>query len=538
MTEKRLQFINLDKKNPDKREVLERKGDFNEIYKEFINEKAKEQSSRCSQCGVPFCQVHCPLSNNIPDWLKLTAEGRLKEAYELAQSTNNMPEVCGRICPQDRLCEGNCVIEQSGHGTVTIGSIEKFITENAWENKWVEPIKIKLEKNQSVGIIGAGPAGLACAEQLRKEGYQVTIYDRYDRPGAGHACGHHLFGAASAWAAVAVKEWLVKNNIKGTIRFYGTPAEEGGSGKVYMVREGLFNDVDVVLHWHPDDNNSANSRTSNANKSARFTFKGISAHAAGSPEQGRSALDGVEAMNHMVNMMREHIPQESRIHYVITKGGLAPNVVPDIAEVYYYVRHPKMSVVDELFMRVANAASGAAMGTDTNMSYEIMHGNFSLLPNDTIQKIVHKNLESFGGITYDKSENEYANEIYKTFIKPDNEIGSQENIRPFTTSHGYGSTDVGDVSWNVPTAGLRTATWVPGTASHSWQAVASGGTSIGLKGAELAAKVLAKSAVEILSNQSIIDQAKNEQKLRVGENFNYKPLLGDRKPPLDYRKVN
>ena len=384
-----------------------------------------------------------------------------------------------------------------------------------------------------IGILGEFDAlpGLAQTNSPFKE-----VID--NSTGAGHACGHHLFGAASAWAAVAVKEWLVKNNIKGTIRFYGTPAEEGGSGKVYMVREGLFNDVDVVLHWHPDDNNSANSRTSNANKSARFTFNGISAHAAGSPEQGRSALDGVEAMNHMVNMMREHIPQESRIHYVITKGGLAPNVVPDIAEVYYYVRHPKMTVVDELFMRVVNAASGAAMGTDTNMSYEIMHGNFSLLPNDTIQKIVHKNLELFGGISYDESENEYANEIYKTFIKPDNKIGSQENIRPFRTSHGYGSTDVGDVSWNVPTAGLRTATWVPGTASHSWQAVASGGTSIGLKGAELAAKVLAKSAVEIFSNQSIIDQAKNEQKLRVGENFNYKPLLGDRKPPLDYRKVN
>ena len=384
-----------------------------------------------------------------------------------------------------------------------------------------------------IGILGEFDAlpGLAQTNSPFKE-----VID--NSTGAGHACGHHLFGAASAWAAVAVKEWLVKNNIKGTIRFYGTPAEEGGSGKVYMVREGLFDDVDVVLHWHPDDNNSANSRTSNANKSARFTFKGISAHAAGSPEQGRSALDGVEAMNHMVNMMREHIPQESRIHYVITKGGLAPNVVPDIAEVYYYVRHPKMTVVDELFIRVANAASGAAMGTDTNMSYEIMHGNFSLLPNDTIQKIVHKNLESFGGITYDQSENKYANEIYKTFIKPDNEIGSQENIRPFRTSHGYGSTDVGDVSWNVPTAGLRTATWVPGTASHSWQAVASGGTSIGLKGAELAAKVLAKSAVEIFSDQSIIDQAKNEQKLRVGEDFNYKPLLGDRKPPLDYRKVN
>ena len=178
-----LKFVKIGLQNPPKREVLSRKEDFNEIYKEFIHDKAKEQSSRCSQCGVPFCQIHCPLNNNIPDWLKLTAEGRLKEAYEMAQSTNNMPEVCGRICPQDRLCEGNCVIEKSGHGTVTIGSVEKYITDNAWEEGWINPIKIKNEKNQSVGIIGAGPAGLAAAEQLRKLGYQITIYDRYDRPG-------------------------------------------------------------------------------------------------------------------------------------------------------------------------------------------------------------------------------------------------------------------------------------------------------------------------------------------------------------------
>ncbi len=183
MTEKMLKFVNLDLQNPPKRSVGERKQDFNEIYKEFINKKAKEQSSRCSQCGVPFCQVHCPLHNNIPDWLKLTAEGRLEEAYELAQSTNNMPEICGRICPQDRLCEGNCVIEQSGHGTVTIGSVEKYITDTAWEKNWIKPIKVKKQKNQSVGIIGAGPAGLACAEELRKSGFQITIYDRYDRPG-------------------------------------------------------------------------------------------------------------------------------------------------------------------------------------------------------------------------------------------------------------------------------------------------------------------------------------------------------------------
>ena len=178
-----LKFVKIGQQTPPKRKVDNRKDDFNEIYDEFIKQKAQEQSSRCSQCGVPFCQVHCPLSNNIPDWLKLTAEGRLKEAYELSQSTNNMPEVCGRICPQDRLCEGNCVIEQSGHGTVTIGSVEKYITDSAWENGWVKPITLKNERTQSVGIIGAGPAGLAAAEQLRKDGYQITVYDRYDRAG-------------------------------------------------------------------------------------------------------------------------------------------------------------------------------------------------------------------------------------------------------------------------------------------------------------------------------------------------------------------
>jgi len=183
MTDKMLKFVKIGQQTPPKRDVGKRKDDFKEIYDEFITKKAEEQSSRCSQCGVPFCQIHCPLSNNIPDWLKLTAEGRLKEAYELSQSTNNMPEVCGRICPQDRLCEGNCVIEQSGHGTVTIGSVEKYINDTAWEQGWVKPISIKKEKPQSVGIIGAGPAGLAAAEQLRKNGYKITVYDRYDRPG-------------------------------------------------------------------------------------------------------------------------------------------------------------------------------------------------------------------------------------------------------------------------------------------------------------------------------------------------------------------
>ena len=183
MSKKMLKFVTLDQETPIKRKTDNRQNDFDEIYDDFINQKAKEQSSRCSQCGVPFCQIHCPLSNNIPDWLKLTAEGRLRDAYEISQSTNNMPEICGRICPQDRLCEGNCVIEKSGHGTVTIGSIEKYITDTAWEKGWVKPIKVKKELKQSIGIIGAGPAGMACAEELRKSGYKVTIYDRYDRAG-------------------------------------------------------------------------------------------------------------------------------------------------------------------------------------------------------------------------------------------------------------------------------------------------------------------------------------------------------------------
>ena len=214
MTDKMLKFIKIGQQTPPKRKVDVRTDDFREIYNDFINQKAKEQSSRCSQCGVPFCQVHCPLSNNIPDWLKLTAEGRLKEAYELSQSTNNMPEVCGRICPQDRLCEGNCVIEQSGHGTVTIGSVEKYITDSAWENGWVKPISINHEKEQSIGIIGAGPAGLAAAEQLRKNGYQITVYDRYDRAG-----GLLIYGIPNFKLEKHVVERRTKLLMDGGIKF-------------------------------------------------------------------------------------------------------------------------------------------------------------------------------------------------------------------------------------------------------------------------------------------------------------------------------
>ena len=370
-----------------------------------------------------------------------------------------------------------------------------------------------------IGILGEYDAlpGLMQTSSPFKE-----IKDDVD---AGHACGHHLFGAASAWAAVAIKEWLVRTKTKGTIRFYGTPAEEGGSGKVYMVRAGLFDDVDAVLHWHPSSSNAANAESSNSNKSAKFKFQGISAHAAGSPHKGRSALDGVEAMNMMVNMMREHIPQESRIHYVITKGGLAPNVIPDLAEVYYYVRNPRREKVQEIFNWVVKAAEGAAMGTETSMTYEVMHGNYSKLPNNTLQKVMHKNLLTRGGIKYSKQENEYAKAIYETMVSPGSKIGDQEKITPFKSSHTYGSTDVGDVSWVVPQAGLRTATWVPGTAGHSWQGVAAGGTSIGLKGTKLAAQVLADTAQDLFKNPEIIKSATEEYLERVGSDFEYYTLL-------------
>ncbi|MEO1688232.1 MAG: FAD-dependent oxidoreductase, partial [Pseudomonadota bacterium] len=183
MAQKMLKFVEMPMLTPEKRVAEERTEDFGEIYRAYAEEKAAEQSSRCSQCGVPYCQTHCPLHNNIPDWLKLTAEGRLEEAYEVSQATNTFPEICGRICPQDRLCEGNCVIEQSGHGTVTIGAVEKYITDTAFDKGWVKPIRPMQELAQSVGVIGAGPGGLAAADRLRRMGFQVTVYDRYDRSG-------------------------------------------------------------------------------------------------------------------------------------------------------------------------------------------------------------------------------------------------------------------------------------------------------------------------------------------------------------------
>lgn len=352
---------------------------------------------------------------------------------------------------------------------------------------------------------------------------------------SGHACGHHLFGAGSVAAAVAVRHWMEDNQIKGTVRLYGTPAEEGGSGKVYMVRAGLFDDVDVVLHWHPNDRNAANPSTSLANRSAKFRFRGVSSHAAAAPERGRSALDGVEAMNYMTNLMREHVPQETRIHYVITSGGAAPNVVPDFAEVYYYVRHPSAKTLAGIWDRVMAAADGAAKGTGTTLESEVIHGNHSLLPNEVLAQAMHKNLSRVGGVQYNADERKFAKELSSTLGLERDRLGQEAEIQALKMSSGMGSTDVGDVSWLVPTAGLYTATWVPGTSPHSWQAIAAGGMSIGGKGMLVAAKTLALTMVELFQDPGLVTAARQEMEQRRGENFVYKALLGDRQPPLDYR---
>ncbi|RXG17889.1 aminobenzoyl-glutamate utilization protein B [Leeuwenhoekiella aestuarii] len=352
---------------------------------------------------------------------------------------------------------------------------------------------------------------------------------------AGHACGHHLFGTASAAAAISIKKYLVESDKSGTIRFYGCPAEEGGSGKVYLTRAGLFDDVDAALNWHPGNSNGADPGAALANKSAKFRFHGIAAHAAGAPEKGRSALDGVEAMNYMVNMMREHVPEDARIHYVITDGGKAPNVVPDFAEVYYYARHTTRGVVIEIFDRMVKAAEGAAMGTGTTMDYEMIGGTHELLPNLTLQKLMYSNLKEVGGYTYTAEEREFAEEISKTL---GNKLDTRnvEGISDYNPNpEAGGSTDVGDVSFKVPTVGLYTATWVPGTPAHSWQAVAAGGMSIGEKGMMIAAKTIAKTGMDLLNDPSILKEAKKEFIEKRGTDFEYIPLLGDREPALDYR---
>lgn len=350
---------------------------------------------------------------------------------------------------------------------------------------------------------------------------------------AGHACGHHLFGTGAVAAGIAIRTLMQEGKIKGTIKIFGCPAEEGGSGKVYMVREGLFRGVDVSIHWHPDDHNTVIFTSALANKSAKFRFYGVASHAAMSPEKGRSALDAVEAMNHMVNMMREHVPSDARIHYVITHGGEAPNVVPEFAEVYYYVRSPDREVAVGIFDRVVKAAEGAALGTGTRMEVEVIAGTHDLLINETLATAMQLNLVKIGGVKYSSEDASFAKTLQASLASTI-PVDSAARIQPLHKQYALGSTDVGDVSYAVPTVGVETATWVPGTSAHSWQAVAAGGTDIGIKGMMVAAKTMAFMAIDLFTTPELIERARDEFNAKKGD-YQYKPLLGDRKPSLNYR---
>ncbi len=355
--------------------------------------------------------------------------------------------------------------------------------------------------------------------------------------GPGHGCGHNLFGAASAFAAVAVKEYLIANRLSGTIRFYGTPAEEGGGGKIYMGRAGAFADLDVALAWHPGDSNGTSLRSSLANISGKFRFYGKPAHAAGRPEAGRSALDALLLMSHGVELLREHVPSATRIHYIITKGGAAPNVVPDFTEGYVYARHPEMPALDNVWSRIVKCAEAGALATETRLDMELVNSVYNTLPNDALAKVIDRALRQVGGLRYTAEEQAFAEALRKTF-PPENTppLGSQEQIQPIESGPGSGgSTDVADVSWQVPTQQFRTATFVPGTPGHSWQSAACAGSSIGRKGMVVAAKTLALTAIDLFSNPKDVEAARASfEKRRGGHQYRSRVPAGQ-KPPLNYR---
>lgn len=388
---------------------------------------------------------------------------------------------------------------------------------------------------------GEGPVIAILAEMDALPGFSQAAVP-HEEPIAGvtsgHACGHHLFGAGSVAAAIALAEYAEAQGLAGEVRLYGAPAEEGGSGKAYLARSGALDDVDTVLHWHPAASNSASQGASLSNVSAKFRYHGQSAHAALAPDQGRSALDALEATTFMINLMREHVPQDARIHYVISDGGSAPNVVPDFAELYLYVRHQDPDVVAAIYDRIQRAAKGAAMGTEAEVEFERISGVYSILPNDTLGQAMDRNLRAAAPIEWDAAEVAFAEELQPTLRNQPDLAGAFEVEDYEFGGVGYYSSDVGDVSWIAPTVGLGTATYVPGTPQHSWQAVATGGMSISHKGTAYAARVMAATGAELMQTPELIEKAKTEFDAARGEEFEYRALVGDRMPPLDYRVSN
>jgi aminobenzoyl-glutamate utilization protein B len=350
----------------------------------------------------------------------------------------------------------------------------------------------------------------------------------------GQGCGHHLFGVASASAAIALAEQIKAGAIEGSVRFYGCPAEEGGSAKVFMVREGLFDDCDAALHWHPSSRNSAGDRSSLARIAVKFRFFGQAAHAAGAPEQGRSALDAATLTNHAADLLREHMPASTRLHYVITDGGSAPNVVPEFAEVYYYIRHPSSQVLRPLYRRLELCAQAGALATETKLEIAYEGGIREILPNNALAQLALKNLEELNDMKYSGDELAFATRLQATLAEP-KPLDDIERVHDQSGTTGNGSTDVGDVSWVTPTTGFSTACWVPGTPGHSWQATACGATPQARRGMNLAARVLAATAWDIYHEPALLQAAKEEHARRAGEEKYESLLLEGQKPPLEYR---
>lgn len=357
----------------------------------------------------------------------------------------------------------------------------------------------------------------------------------------GHGCGHNLLGTGSVAGAVAISKWLAAGH-KGTVKLFGCPAEEGGGGKAYMVREGCFDGVDAMLDWHPDVRNTVNRVSGLANVQVRFVFHGKSAHASSGPQNGRSALDAVEAFDYMMNLMREHVPSDSRIHYAITDGGKAPNIVPDRAEVLYYIRNPRRTVVGDILNRAVKAAEGAAMGTGTTMEYEIVSGNYERLPNVALSELIFSKLRQTGGANYSEPERNFAQTMMLGSGIAENDIPAllkqaETVCEPVAEGNeAWVSSDVGNVTWVVPTGSIRVAAFVPAGGGHCWQQTASAGTTIGTKGLLVAARTFYQTALELYKDRDLLRRVQEEFEARRGKDFRFEPLMGDRKPTFDYRK--
>jgi aminobenzoyl-glutamate utilization protein B len=377
-----------------------------------------------------------------------------------------------------------------------------------------------------IGILGEYDAlpGISQKAQSTKEALA---------PGAaGHGCGHNLFGAGSLGAAVAIKELIQQGKLKGTVRFFGTPAEESVGGKIYMAREGLFNDVDVCLDWHPDVENAAMTQSSQAMIDFVIEFKGKAAHAAADPWNGRSAVDGLELFLHGVNMLREHVRPSVRMHYAITSGGDVPNVVPEYAKVWMWVRDSKRDGVETVFAKVKEIARGAGIMADVESKITIQTGDYELLVNRKGADALQKNLERLGPITYTPEEIAFAKKIQQ--VSGGEQTGLDGTIHPVKDTKpdpDGGSTDVGDISWIVPEISLLVTTAPANTAWHGWSVVACGGMSIGHKGLVFASKALAMTMVDLFENEQLRNDVKAEFEKRRG-GHKYKAYIPDGPPPI------